>query len=200
MDRRRAGALTRARRLAQILPADEGKNIMTEQPAPKPADPRDVGSPEQIVAALYDVISGPAGKKRDWDRMRSLFIPGARLIPTGPQRPPDTPPDAPARGDEEWAATVHDVEAYIERGDKYFAEHGFFEREIASRAERFGHIVHVFSTFDSRHEADDPEPFARGINSIQLMSDGRRWWVVTIFWEAETPQNPIPEKYLTSAP
>ncbi|HLM54662.1 MAG TPA: hypothetical protein VK422_00940 [Pyrinomonadaceae bacterium] len=173
---------------------------MTEQPAPKPADPRDVGSPEQIVAALYDVISGPAGKKRDWDRMRSLFIPGARLIPTGPQRPPDTPPDAPARGDEEWAATVHDVEAYIERGDKYFAEHGFFEREIASRAERFGHIVHVFSTFDSRHEADDPEPFARGINSIQLMSDGRRWWVVTIFWEAETPQNPIPEKYLTSAP
>ena len=181
-------------------PAPKDKTAMTEQPAPKPADPRDVSSPEQIVAALYDVISGPAGKKRDWDRMRSLFIPGARLMPTGPVRPPGTPPDAPLKGDEEFATSVFDVEGYIERAGKYFAEHGFFEREIARRTERFGHIVHVFSTYDSRHKADDPKPFARGINSIQLMNDGRRWWVVSIFWEGETPQNPIPEKYLKSAP
>ncbi|HEV2861811.1 MAG TPA: hypothetical protein VGX48_12450 [Pyrinomonadaceae bacterium] len=172
---------------------------MTEQ-HPRQADPRDVGSPEQIVAALYDCISGPAGQKRDWDRMRSLFIPGGRLIPTGPQRPPGTPPDAPASGDEEWAATVIDVEGYVERAEKYLEERGFFESEIARRSESYGHIVHVFSTYESRHTAEDPEPFARGINSIQLMNDGRRWWVVSIFWEPETPQNPIPEKYLRSAP
>ncbi len=173
---------------------------MTEHINTRPAAPGDVGSPEQIVAALYDTISGPAGRKRDWDRMRSLFIPGGRLIPTGPRRPPGTPPDAPARGDEQWAPSVLDVEGYVERSSKILEEQGFFERETARRAESFGHIVHVFSTYESLHRAEDPEPFARGINSIQLMNDGRRWWVVSIFWEAETPRHPIPEKYLEGAP
>jgi hypothetical protein len=46
------------------------------------ADPADVESIDAIVTAAYDGISGPAGKKRDWDRERSLYFPGARLIPT----------------------------------------------------------------------------------------------------------------------
>ena len=71
---------------------------------------------------------------------------------------------------------------------------------MARRADGFGHIMHVFSTYESRHREDDPEPFARGINSIQLMNDGRRWWVVSIFWEAESPQAPIPREYLTAGP
>ena len=69
--------------------------------------------------------------------------------------------------------------------------------ETARRVETYGHIAHAWSTYESRHKAEDPEPFARGINSIQLMHDGARWWIVTIFWEAETPENPIPEKYLS---
>jgi hypothetical protein len=28
------------------------------------------------------------------------------------------------------------------------------------------------------------------------MNDGRRWWVVTVFWDSERPDNRIPEKYL----
>src|SRR5688572_18845337 len=47
----------------------------SQSPAAAPipaANPADVASIDAIVAALYDVISGPAGKKRDWDRMRSL--------------------------------------------------------------------------------------------------------------------------------
>src|SRR2546422_6579302 len=46
----------------------------------------DVASPDAIIAAAYDVISGPAGQKRDWNRMRSLFYPGARLIRTAPKK------------------------------------------------------------------------------------------------------------------
>ena len=53
-----------------------------EPPAAKPAD---VASPDAILAACYDVISGPAGP-RDWDRFNSLFAPGARLIPIGPRK------------------------------------------------------------------------------------------------------------------
>ena len=162
------------------------------------ANPADVASVDSILAALYDVISGPAGKKRDWDRFRSLFAPGARLIPTGPRRPPGTAPDAPLTGQEEYGSRAFTPEEYMERSRPFLEERGFFEREVARRTEQYGHIVHAFSTYESRHKADDPKPFMRGINSIQLMNDGKRWWVVTIFWEGETEKTPLPEKYLTS--
>jgi hypothetical protein len=72
---------------------------------------------------------------------------------------------------------------------------GFEERQIAMRVERFGCVAHAWSTYESRH-APDEEPFARGINSIQLYNDGTRWWVVTVFWDSERVDNPIPATYL----
>jgi hypothetical protein len=140
---------------------------------------------DSIIAALYDVISGPAGK-RDWDRMRSLFVPGARLIPTGPR---------PTGG---YGARVGDVEDFISRSAPFLESQGFFEKEIARKTDTFGNIAHVFSTYESKHKADDPKPFARGINSIHLMNDGKRWWIVTVFWQGEDEKNPLPEKYLKS--
>ena len=160
--------------------------------------PEDVKSIDSIIAAVYDVISGPSGQKRDWDRMHSLFAPGARLMPTAAVRPQGTPPDAAPTGDETFATTVVDVDGYVARAGKYLEEHGFFERETARRVETYGHIAHVWSTYEARHKADDAKPFMRGINSIQLMNDGKRWWVVSIFWEAETPRTPLPGKYLKS--
>src|SRR2546423_153887 len=68
---------------------------------------------------------------------------------------------------------------------------------LAARAEQFGNIAHIFSTYESRHAKDDAQPFQRGINSIQLMNDGKRWWIVTIFWQGEDEKNPLPSKYLT---
>jgi hypothetical protein len=150
------------------------------------ANPADVASIDAILAALYDVISGPAGQKRNWDRMRSLFVPGARLIPTG------------RRADGARSIQVWTVDQYIERVGPRLEEGGFFERELARRTERYGNIVHAFSTYDSKRLASDAQPFARGINSIQLWNDGQRWWVVTIFWEGERPDNPIPARYMRS--
>ena len=149
------------------------------------ADPREVASIDAVITAAYDVISGPAGKKRDWDRERSLYYPGARLIPT-----------AKPGANDGLAPQILDVEGFIARVEPYFAEHGFFEREIARRTEQFGHIAQVWSTYESRHDADDPEPFSRGINTIQLFYDGNRWWIVNIFWQQESVEDPIPEKYL----
>jgi hypothetical protein len=149
-----------------------------------PANPADVESVDAILRALYDVISGPAGQRRNWDRMRSLFIPGARLIPTG-RRPDGT------RSHQVWS-----VDQYISTVGPRLEEMGFFERELARRTERYGNIVHAFSTYDSKRTASDAQPFARGINSIQLWNDGRRWWVVTVFWEGERPDNPIPARYM----
>jgi len=162
----------------------------TANPAPSPtpslpaANPTDVASVDSIIAAVYDVISGPAGKKRDWDRMKSLFIPGARLIPTG------------ARQAGGYGSRVLTVDEYILRASGFFETEGFYEREASRKAEEFGQIVHVFSTYESRHAPSDAKPFQRGINSIQLMNDGTRWWVVTIFWQGEDDKHPLPEKYL----
>jgi hypothetical protein len=154
-------------------------------PAAVPAaKPEDVASIDAIIKAVYDVISGPAGQKRDWDRMRSLFVPGARLIPTG------------RRPDGSKGSRVLTVEEYITLGGPGLEKNGFFEREIGRVEERYGNIAHLFSAYDSKRKAEDAEPFARGINSFQLMNDGTRWWIVTIFWQGETPDNPIPAKYL----
>jgi hypothetical protein len=84
---------------------------------------------------------------------------------------------------------------FIARSAPYSEKDGFFEKEIARRTEQFGHIAHLWSTYESRHAAEDPEPFMRGINSIQLFYDGSRWWIVTIYWQHESTEHPIPEKY-----
>jgi hypothetical protein len=150
------------------------------------ANPSDVASIEAIIAAAYDVISGPAGKKRDWERERALFWPGARLIPTA---------TVPGRNDVNLAPLMLDVEGYIERVEPIFAKSGFYEKEVARRVEHFGQIAHVWSTYESRHDPSDSVPFMRGINSIQLFNEGNRWWILSIYWQHESPQHAIPEKY-----
>ena len=155
-------------------------------PATPAANPSDVATMDAIIAAVYDVISGPAKTTRNWDRFRSLFIPGARLIPTG------------RRQTGEVGSRVLTPEDYIQRSRPLLERDGFFEREISRRAETFGNIAHVFSTYESRHAKEDAKPFARGINSFQLMNDGLRWWIVTIFWQGEDDKNPLPSRYLSA--
>jgi hypothetical protein len=168
-----------------IVPAILGIGASAQEPAPK-AKPEDVGSIDAIVKALYDVISGPQGKARDWDRFRALCAPGARLIPA-----------APLKGGGA-KAVVNTPEEYIEKATPAFEKTGFFESEIARRVEAFGNIAHVWSTYESRH-AEGEAPFVRGINSIGLLRDGERWRIVTVFWSSETPESPIPPEYLPNA-
>lgn len=169
--------------MSGIAPASAQNPAPAAAPGPAAA-PADVASLDAILAALYDVISGPAGQARNWDRFRSLFIPGARLIPTGQNQ------DGTVRH------SVLDVEDYIKRASPALERDGFFEREISRKAETFGNITHAFSTYESKHAASDAKPFSRGINSIQLLYDGHRWWVVTIYWDSERANNPIPAQYL----
>jgi hypothetical protein len=145
-----------------------------------PANPADVASIDAIMAAVYDVISGPAGERRDWNRMRSLFTANGRLMPKG---------GAGLRSGS--------VEDYIATSGPMLEERGFFERELARRVEQYGDIAHVFSTYEARQTETGPV-FMRGINSFQLVRHAGRWWVVSIMWQAESPQTPIPQHYLTS--
>src|SRR5438128_12492707 len=104
----------------------------------RPANPADVESIEAIIAAAYDSISGPAGKRRDWDRMRSLFIAGARLIPTAK--------DA-GKPDAHLAPQVLDIEGFIARAEQAFEKTGFYEKEVARRSQQFRQMVQLWSTY-----------------------------------------------------
>jgi len=144
----------------------------------------DVNSMDNIMASLYDVISGPMGEKRDWDRMRSLFHENAKLIPTWKDENGDL------------QMLYWSVDDYISKAGAGLEESGFFEVETHRIVEDYGTITHVFSTYDSRRSLSDEKPFARGINSIQLLKDDHRWYILNITWMGETAAFSIPNKYL----
>lgn len=153
-------------------------------PQPPVAAPEDVASLDAILAALYDVISGPAGP-RDWDRFQSLFQPGAVMGSAG--RAPDGA----------FRARLTTTADYATRNGDYFMTHAFHEREIGRRVSRFGPVVQVMSAYETRETPDGPAT-QRGVNSITLFDDGRRLWITSITWAGETPDTPIPSELLTA--
>ena len=147
------------------------------------AKSEDVKSLDAIVAAVYDVISGPPGE-RDWNRFNSLFAKDARLIAVR------TPKDGGKP-----SLVVMTPGDYAQRAGDYFKQHGFFERELSRKTDSFGAMTHIYTTYESR-ETKDGKSIDRGINSMEFFFDGQRWWCVEIYWDSERPGNPIPEKYL----
>jgi len=143
------------------------------------ADPADVESIDAIIAALYDVISGPAGE-RDWDRFRSLFAPNATMSPMAPRPDGSTP------------VTVISPEQYVQWGGAYFVDNAFYEREAGRELERFGNVANAMSFYESRN-APDEEPFTRGVNTITLLHDGTRWYVLSIAWDEVREGLPAPD-------
>ena len=154
------------------------------RPASNEAKPRaeDVASPDAIIKAMYETISGPAGK-RNWQRERSLFLPGARLIPIG------------KRIHGQGGLEVLSLEEWIEQVSPFFAENDFWETEVMRHMDRFGNLIQAFSTYEARHSQEGPS-IGRGINSIQLLFHNKRWWIASVMWDNESKENPIPEEFL----
>lgn len=168
--------------LAQTAPAAPPA---AAAPAPAPAaNPADVASPERLLAAVYATISGPQAQPRDWARFRSLMAPGARLIAVG------------IAADGSIRRRELSVEDYVAHADAAFAKEGFYEHGVIPRAAgmapfAWGHVATIVSPYESRHAPGEP-PFARGVNSFQLTSDGKRWFIETILWEGESAALPLP--------
>ncbi len=143
-----------------------------------------VQSLESTLQTLYTVISGEKGEERDWQLFKFLFKPEAKLIPSGK--------------DKEGIFRIRYMspDEYISTSGAWLIKNGFFEKEIHRTVQTFGNITQVFSTYESFKSKTDQEPFMRGINSIQLLNDGNRWWIVNIYWSQESEENPIPKEYL----
>jgi hypothetical protein len=170
--------------LATLLAGPAG----AQAPAPEAiarADPADVESVDAIVDALYASIQRAPGEAYAWDRFLSLFIPEAKLIPNTEQAGGLHVVHTPGS----FAALVDSLTVVGGANDR-----GFAEEQIAARVERYGDIAHVFSTYQ-KHFWEDPEILGRGINSIQLLWSGGRWWVTSILWDEEVGAGPLPERY-----
>jgi hypothetical protein len=172
-----AGAAPAASQAAVAAPADPFAGLPQ-------ARPQDVSSIDGIMKAIYDVISGDAGVKRDWKRFHSLFYPGARMAPTGTN---------PTTG----KITMRHLtpEDYVRTSGAYLEREGFHEQELVRHVDAYGNIAQVFTSYEARHKLTDEKPFMRGINSIQLFNDGTRWWVTSIAWSQENAKHPLPAAF-----
>jgi hypothetical protein len=142
----------------------------------------DVSSLDGLIAAYYDVISGPAGQPRQWSRDRTLYIPDIRFVSMAMGK------------DGKPVAHTMSHQQFVDASDPGLKD-GFYEKEVHRETQRFGNIAHVFSTYESRQKADGPV-IARGINSIEAFWDGKRWWIASAIWDEERPDNPVPAEYL----
>lgn len=167
---------------SQQLKKGDENTIPSNWPSPKPED---IESPEAVVRALYDLISGGADETRDWQRFRSLCLPDARFLIMR-----WVTPDTEIESIWEW-----NVEGFVAEAQKFYSKNGFWEREIRSHSEKFGNVAHVFSTYESRINSPEEEPIVRGINSFQLVKYQGRWWIAHVCWDVERPNNQIPSKY-----
>ncbi len=139
----------------------------------------DLTTLDGIVKAMYTSISGPAGQKRDPELQRSLFVPGARLAA------------AVRNGKGDLRLVNTDVEGYIKQSFPLMEQRGFFEQEVARRVERYGNLAQVWSTYESREKEGGPV-FERGVNSFQLLFDGKRWWCTGCAWADEESGKALP--------
>ena len=135
----------------------------------KAAVESDVSTLDGILQASYEVLSGPAGQLRDWERYRTLFADGARLMPV-----------VAVAGEKPHVRQLT-VEDYIRRVEPIFAVEDFWERETSRQSETFGRVAHVLSNYESLRDPNGP-PFEHGANSMQLFHDDARWWIVSIMW------------------
>lgn len=163
---------------AQPRVAPPPQRMIDATDSPTPAAPGDVESIDALLSAVYDIVSGPAGERRDWGRLRSLFTAGARHMQLT-----------------ERALWVGGVEDYIAVSGAYVEERGYFEREVGRAVEQYGDLAQVFSTYEGRVTANGPVAL-RGINSFQLVRNDGRWWIASLVRHAETRQTPIPARYL----
>ena len=147
------------------------------------AKPADVNTIEGIVKASYETISGGAGVARQWGRDRTLFAPSVRYISLSKNKAGEV------------KARSSDYQEYLDESDDFLVKEGFTEVELGHEIKRFGNVATVLSSYEGRVQSTG-KVVTRGVNIFSLYFDGKRWWIQTMMWDEEGPENPIPANLL----
>jgi len=132
---------------------------------------------DALIKSLYEVISFDQGGEPDWARMQLLFSRHARIT----RITPDGTDYLDLAGFLEFAKESFEIGVYTR----------FFEIEVLRDERRFGGLAHVLSAYETRHTPSASEPFARGVNSLQLIREDETWKVLSLFWDEERVDNPL---------
>lgn len=144
---------------------------------------RDTASIDAVLKALYEAITFAEGQEPDLARFRNLFTAEAPCIRVNQNQSVDR-------------MTVDAFVLAFRNRIKSGALQSFHESEIARQPRLFGQIAQVFSTYRKGANVTDPKKMSRGINSLQLVYDGGRWWIVSLMWMDERPDLSIPAEFL----
>ena len=145
----------------------------------------DLSTVDGIIHALYDDISGPVGQERNWNDFKNLFAENARMY------------IAVTNTDSSPVLKSLSPEEYVERNQSRLSDIGFSEDELYRIANNYGAGTQVFSTYESHYtNKNGEEDITKGINNIQLFFDGSRYFIASIFWDANAKNIEVPDRYL----
>jgi hypothetical protein len=147
------------------------------------ARPEDVSSPEAIVKADYETISGGVRVPRQWARALTLYDPNARSF--------SVYKDSKTSALAIWSPTLKE---YADETDAHLVSEGFTEHELAHKIYRFGNVATVLSSYEGKFASE--KVYSRGVNIYQLYYADNRWWISSVSWDGENFVNPIPPELL----
>jgi hypothetical protein len=141
---------------------------------------KDVLTIDGIIKAFYEVVSGEAGEKRQWERDLSIHNPNAIYSYLD-------------NINGELKQVTISLKDFHKETDAMVMEQAFYESEINREVRIFGNIAHVWSTYETRLIKNGPVA-RRGINSIQLFFENGKWSIVSLIFERERAEK-IPKTF-----
>lgn len=134
---------------------------------------------DALIKASYEVVSGEKGAKRQWERDIYLHHPEAVYSYFDKQK---------------GGQRTMTLQEFHKETDAMVFHTDFYESEINREVRVFGNIAHVWSTYETRLEKDGKVE-RRGINSIQLIYENDRWYILSWTFCGETDENIIPKTF-----
>jgi len=146
---------------------------MNELDSCLPFDERERVEVDTLMRDFYAVISFEEGSAPDWQRMVGLFSPHARITRVTPE-----------------AVDYLDLAGFRSLAEELIEVGAFtslYEHEIARRTDRYGQVMHIASAYETKIAASADDYIERGVNSLQLVRDDRRWQILSLCWDDHAP-------------
>ncbi|MGD1845226.1 MAG: hypothetical protein ACFB10_07525 [Salibacteraceae bacterium] len=140
---------------------------------------------DATIVTFYQLLSGPAGP-RDWEKLRGYCAADAQFNAVTYAEDGSPSP------------LIGTIDNYINNAGPFFEKNGFEIREIKRKTQIYGNIAQIFSTYQASYTlAGNAEKFEeRGVYSFQLIRTSSGWQFLHVFWNVESPFDPLPEEHL----
>lgn len=148
---------------------------------PGAAETEELAAILETVELTYAVSSFNDAATADPEEFRRPFAPGATLAFTRDGQLVERTVD-------EYVAIRRDL---LETGEVQSLE----EWELAGETEFFGDVAQRMSSYAVRINGSE-DIVERGVMSFQLVKIGGEWKVQSLTWQAESPQLPLPARFL----